>query len=146
MSIITVQGQSWSDRELYNYVCPWVNNEVSSIYHILASELGKGSKKKGKKYGLLPYPPRTSPPPRMVFFSGNQFTLIFLSEIRPLMGETNFMLDPISKIKFFGLLFYWIRVTQATFKAVLMAVYMTKALQTKCKTCFGGPRMILHAH
>ena len=23
---------------------------------------------------------------------------------------------------------------------------MTKVLQTKCKTCFGGPRMILHAH
>ena len=35
--------------------------------------------------------------------------------------------------------------TIVTFKAVLIAVYMTKALQTKCKTCFGGPRMILHA-
>ena len=26
-----------------------------------------------------------------------------------------------------------------------MAVDMKKALQTKCKTCFGGPIMILHA-
>ena len=36
-----------------------------------------------------------------------------------------------------GLLFYWILATQpqATFKAVLMTVYMTKTLQTKCKTC-----------
>ena len=32
----------------------------------------------------------------------------------------------------------------ATFKAVLIAVYMPKTLQTKCKTCFGGPRMILY--
>ena len=30
-------------------------------------------------------------------------------------------------------------------KAVLIAVYMTNGPQTKCKTCFGGPRMILHA-
>ena len=27
-----------------------------------------------------------------------------------------------------------------------MAVDKTYALQTKCKTCFGGPRMILQAH
>ena len=32
-----------------------------------------------------------------------------------------------------------------TFKDVLIAVYMTEGLKTKCKTCFGGPRMILHA-
>ena len=32
----------------------------------------------------------------------------------------------------------------ATFKAVIIAVYMPKTLQTKCKTCFGGPRMILY--
>ena len=35
---------------------------------------------------------------------------------------------------------------RTTFKAVLMAVDKTYALQTKCKTCFGGPRMILQAH
>ena len=29
-------------------------------------------------------------------------------------------------------------------KTVLIAVYMTYGLQTKCKTCFGGTRMILH--
>ena len=45
-----------------------------------------------------------------------------------------------------GLLFPRIRDPRATFKAVLMAVDMTWALQTKCKTCLGGPRMILHAH
>ena len=27
--------------------------------------------------------------------------------------------------------------------AVLIALNMTKALQTKCKTCFGGPRLVL---
>ena len=31
-----------------------------------------------------------------------------------------------------------------TLKAVLMAVDITKAPQTKCKICFGGPRMILN--
>ena len=43
------------------------------------------------------------------------------------------------------LLFPRIPASQASFKAVLIAVYMTNGLQTKCKTCFGGPRMILHA-
>ena len=33
----------------------------------------------------------------------------------------------------------------AIFKAILIALEMIQALQTKCKTCFGGPRMILHA-
>ena len=27
-----------------------------------------------------------------------------------------------------------------------MALELTNALQTKCKTCFVGPRMVLHAH
>ena len=46
----------------------------------------------------------------------------------------------------FGLLFSpGFEPLSATFKAVLIAVDMTKALQTKCKTCFGGPKMILHA-
>ena len=27
-----------------------------------------------------------------------------------------------------------------------MALEVTKTLQTKCKTCFRGPRMVLHAH
>ena len=30
----------------------------------------------------------------------------------------------------------------ATFKAILIAVDTSKTLQTKCKTCFGGTRMI----
>ena len=47
--------------------------------------------------------------------------------------------------KSIDLLFPRIWALQATFKAVLIAVYMTYGLQTKCKTCFGGPRMILHA-
>ena len=33
-----------------------------------------------------------------------------------------------------------------TFKVVFIARYIFKQLQTKCKTCFGGPRMILHAN
>ena len=43
------------------------------------------------------------------------------------------------------LLFPRIRALQATFKAVLLAVYMKNGLQTKRKSCFGGTRMILHA-
>ena len=65
------------------------------------------------------------------------------------MGETNFTFGPIPKLIFLffdsDLLFPRIRASQASFKAVLIAVYMTNGLQTKCKTCFGGPRMILHA-
>ena len=34
----------------------------------------------------------------------------------------------------------------STFKAILMAFEVTETLQTKCKTCFRGPRMVLHAH
>ena len=44
------------------------------------------------------------------------------------------------------LLFPRIRALQATFKAVLIAVYMTNGLQTKCKTCFWGPKMIGLGH
>ena len=65
------------------------------------------------------------------------------------MGETNCTFFPFQNFIFLffdsDLLFPRIQALQATFKAVLIAVYMTKALQTKCKTCFGGPRMILHA-
>ena len=43
------------------------------------------------------------------------------------------------------LLFPGIQALQATFNVVLIAAYLTKALQTKCKTCFGGPTMILRA-
>ena len=64
------------------------------------------------------------------------------------MGETNFTFGPIQFFFLFfdsDLLFPRNRASQASFKAVLIAVYMTNGLQTKCKTCFGGPRMILHA-
>ena len=58
-------------------------------------------------------------------------------------------LVPFQNLIFFfsdiDLLFPRIQALQATFKAVLIAVYMTYGLQTKCKTCFGGTRMILHA-
>ena len=30
------------------------------------------------------------------------------------------------------------------FKAILIAVDMSELLQTKCKTCFGGPRLVLN--
>ena len=61
------------------------------------------------------------------------------------MGQTNFTLKNI--ILFFdsGLLFPGFGPLRATFKAVLIAVDMKNALQSECKTCFGGPRMILHA-
>ena len=65
------------------------------------------------------------------------------------MGETNFTLGSNSKFDFLffdtGLLLPRIQAPQATFKAVLMAVNMTKELQTKCNTCFGSPRMILQS-
>ena len=66
------------------------------------------------------------------------------------MGETNFTFGPIPNLIFlffdFDLIFPRIRALQATFKAVLIVEYMTNGLQNKCKTCFGGPRMILHAY
>ena len=34
----------------------------------------------------------------------------------------------------------------STFKAILMVLKVTYTLQSKCKTCFGGPRMVLQAH
>ena len=66
------------------------------------------------------------------------------------MAKTNFMLGPIKKSKK-NPFSYWPSFSKdleplATFKAVLRAEYMTKALETKCKTCFGGPRMIVHVH
>ena len=112
--------------------------------------LGKVSKKHiGEKSGLLPNPPRT--PPVWSFSRRRKLTPIFFLEIRPLLGETNFTLGPISKsILFIILLFFDTGLLSpriwgawATFKAVLTAVDMKQALQTKCKTCFEGPRMIL---
>ena len=35
-------------------------------------------------------------------------------------------------------------IKNSTFKAILMVLKVTYTLQTKCKTCFGGPRMVLH--
>ena len=65
------------------------------------------------------------------------------------MGETYFTLGSNPKFDFLffdtGLLLPRIQAPQATFKAVLMAVNMTKELQTKCNTCFGSPRMILQS-
>ena len=57
----------------------------------------------------------------------------------PFQNQINFLYNT-------GLLFPMIWDPRAIFKAVPMAVDKTLALQTKCKTCFGGPRMILHAH
>ena len=86
--------------------------------------------KKGGKYGLLPH-----------FF--------FRKQVHKWV-KLIFRLVPFPKFYFLffdtGLLFPRIRAPRASFKAVLMAVYITtKTLQTKCKTCFGGPRTILHA-
>ena len=63
------------------------------------------------------------------------------------MGENNLPFGPIPKFKYF-VLWFWpfppkIQTLQATFKAVLITVYMTKALQ--CIKCVWGPGMILPA-
>ena len=103
--------------------------------------LGKGANKSGKvwSFTIPPSDPQNVTP----FFSFGS-----------LMGETNFTLGPKLGLPtqniiclFFdtGGLFPRIWAPLATFKAVLIAVDMTKAPQTKCKTCFGVFRMILHA-
>ena len=56
--------------------------------------LGKGSIEKRGKYGILPYP---HPQPWYGLFLGKKLPPFFLSEIKPLMGETNFTLGPTSK-------------------------------------------------
>ena len=84
----------------------------------------KGSKKYGGKVWSF-----AKPPSDPHFFFQN----------KTLLGDTNFTLGPISK----SILSPRIWDVRATFKAVLTAVDMKYALQTKCKTCFGGPRMIL---
>ena len=66
---------------------------------------------------------------------------ILILEIKPLMGETNFTHGSNQKYSFLFVDTH-LRAPQATFKAVPMTLDMTKALQTKCKTCFGG----LHAY
>ena len=60
-------------------------------------------------------------------------TPIFLLENASKMAETNFTPKNIEK-KFNG--HYLAKFTQP----------ICYALQKKCKICFGGPRMILHAH
>ena len=70
------------------------------------------------------------------------------------MAETNFTLGPTSKTNKFPVLMVIIcpelagfkKLFSDTFKVVFKARYVSKQLQTKCKTCFGGPRMILHAN
>ena len=79
-------------------------------------------------------------------------------ENEPLMRETNFtLLGPIKK-SLYLLLLYQFTFTQNTPKSdisgalgpihyiTLKAFAMALGDGIKCKTCFGGPRMILHAH
>ena len=91
----------------------------------LLSSLTEGFQKRRGKVWSFTIPPSD---PSIVFVPEKNYPPFVLSEIRPLMGETNFTLVPYPKFYFLffdtGLLFYWIRVTQATFKAVLMDVYM----------------------
>ena len=79
----------------------------------------------------------------------------FWLKIASLMAETYFTLGPTSKANKFHLLFLVIVGQNSqhkranlndTFKVGFKARYIFKQLQTKCKTCFGGPRMILHAN
>ena len=94
--------------------------------------------------GLLPKNPRPSPPP--VF-------LRFFLENGPLMRETNFTLGPIQK-SLYLLLLYQFTFAQNRPKSditgantlhyiTLKAFAMASGDGTKCKTCFGGPRMAL---
>ena len=67
------------------------------------------------------------------------------------MAETNFTLGPTSKTNKFPFLFLVIvgqnsQHKRANLNGRTLARYIFKQLQTKCKTCFGGPRMILHAN
>ena len=56
----------------------------------------KGSEKKREKVWSFAKPP-SDPPPGYNLFSEKKLTPIFFLEIRPLLGETNFTLGPISK-------------------------------------------------
>merc|ERR1712110_341702 len=93
-------------------------------------------------------------PPGLAFFQKKNSPPFFLLKIASLMAETNFTLGPTSNTNKFPLLFLVIvgqnsqhkRAKSDTFKVVFTARYIFKQLQTKCKTCFGGPRMILHAN
>ena len=97
------------------------------------------------------------PTPRFGLFSEKKFTPIFFFENCIFTGWNEFYAE--KKFQFFlpvkrpypggvrgGILSPRIWAVRATFKAVLMAVDMSGTLQTKCKTCFGGPRMILQAY
>ena len=85
------------------------------------------------------------------------FHVNFFGENELLMHETNFTLGPIQKS------LYLLAVISDSFAQnrpksdisgglgpihyiVSKAFAMALGDRTKCKTCFGGPRMILHAH
>ena len=57
---------------------------------------GRVQKKKREKVWSFAKPP-SDPPPVWSFFTRKKLTPIFFLEIRPLLGETNFTLGPISK-------------------------------------------------
>ena len=85
-------------RDKYLSFVVWGNEilqTASSMLKIQHFREGKGS----KKYGLLPNPPRTPPPPPglVIFPTKKIYPQFFFLEIRPLLGETNFTLGPISK-------------------------------------------------
>ena len=102
---------------------PWASAFTDSIQiHFRDNILGKGAQKKNrKKCGLLPNSPRT---PQFGIFSKKKFTPIFVVENCIFNGRNEF--------------YAW---SQSNIYHIIF-----KQLQTKCKTCFGGPRMILHAN
>ena len=133
-----------------------MNNEHCTEYYTAILKcntslfyLREGCRKKMReKYGLLPNLPRT--PPRVwSFFPKKNWPPFFcwkfhLQWPKRILVKKKFW--PKFWPKFSGHRALRIWAVRATFKAVLMAVDKTYALQTKCKTCFGGPRMILQAH
>ena len=98
-----IQVISILEKFYYSSVCfpfapPWKhlgkNTQVRGHTSIAIRVAGK---KNRKKCGLLPNPPWTPPPPRLVLFRWKKLTPIFLLENASIMAETNFTLGPISK-------------------------------------------------
>ena len=87
------------------------------------------------------------PPPRPLFIHNSDFSTATADQKWRALKLFSPCCPPQSPLSFIdnSLLSLRIWAVRATFKTVLMAVDKTYALQTKRKTCFGGPRMILQA-
>ena len=82
---------------------PWSNKQS---YLLNTDHLREGFRKKCEKVWSFAKPPSDPPPPPpgLVIFPTKKIDPQFFLEIRPLLGETNFTLGPISKSILFLLL------------------------------------------